>query len=379
MASLQYSLPPVLAERWDARRWPATLLRRTILRALLCLPFMVLGAWEDHRQVQSAVDLDLVRAGQAITFGSSKLDFLAHAYPPVPVVLARLVPGSPGSLAVFGALCAGGLLHICWERLARARVQGWLVALLLVGLAGTPIFWFNATENFVGFLGLACFAVAMAGTLDFLFSARTSGGFAAGLSLALAVLCDPAALVYAVSLIVAVPFLAWERFRDEPHIIRSTFAVLAFPTLAVLAAWTFLEWRFTGAVWHPLSVAPYAFRFHDGVLTGFVLSVRHVGWQVLCSPVFLVSAALVLRRRPVAFLGFLAVPLDLVLTSWFGLHTPTEQGLVLLSVLGVLAVPTQPNRLERTLYAVAVPAGVAASLLFADGPGVGSFLRGIGL
>jgi hypothetical protein len=349
------------------------------LRLVLCLPFVALGAWVDTRGVVSAVNASIAHDAQSFVFGSTGLGFLAHAYPPIPVALAKIVPGAPGSLAIVGALCAGGLLQLCWERLVRAQVPGWLAAMLLVGLAGAPVFWFTVTENLPGFLGLACFAVAMAGMLDFLFSARTSGGFVAGLSIGLAVMCDPSAIVYAASLLLAAPFLAWERFRHEPYAIRSTLAVLAFPAVALMAAWVFLQWRITGSVWHTLAIAPNAFRFPYGVLDGLSRSASLVGWQVLCSPVFVVSAALVLWRRPIAFCAFLVVPLDLVVAGWLGLLTSTGQGLVLLSLLGVLAVPTRPGRIPSILLAVAVPVGIVAPLLVVHAFGVWPFLRTIGL
>jgi hypothetical protein len=378
MASVPYSLPTVLAERWQARRWPATLSRRHLLRLALCLPYAALAAWIGVRGVSSPVAADLEHQARPLALGSNNLGFLAHAYPPVPVALARIIP-SAASLAIVGAFCAGGVLHLCWERLVRAQVPGWLIAVLLLGLGGAPIFWFNATENIVGFLGLACFAVAMAGVLDFMFSARTSGGFAAGLSLGLAVLCDPSALVYAASLMLAAPFLAWERFRKERYTQRSTLAVIAFPTIALVGAWSFLEWRFTGAVWHPLSVAPEAFHFPHGVLSGLSRSASRVGWEILCCPVFIVSAVFVLFRRPIAFVGFLAVPLDLTIAAWLGLHPATGQGLVLLNLLGVLAVPSRPGRGQSLTLAVAAAAGIAASLFLADGFGVWPFLRAVGL
>lgn len=379
MASTAYSPPSILTERWAPGRWPASFSNRALLRLALCFPFLALALWADHRGVSSAINVALVRQAAPVTLFSSNLAFLAHAYPPIPTALAAIAPGAAGGLSILGAFAAGGLLHLCWERLVRAEVPRWLIALLLVGLAGTPVFWFNATENLVGFLGLACFAMAMAGMLDFLFSARTSSGFVAGLGLGMAVLCDPAALVYAAGVMVAAPLLAWERFRRDPHAAASTIAVLIYPTVAFLAAWAFLEWRFTGAVWHQLAVAPHALSFSDGPYGGLTATARHVGLQLLCAPAFIVSAALVLRRRPIAFIAFLAVPLDLILSSWIGLHMQSEQGLVLLNLLGVLAVPRRPAKAVCGLYLVAVPVGTILSLHLADGSTITQFLHAIGV
>jgi hypothetical protein len=379
MDSVPYSLPSILTDRWLATRWPATFERRTLLRLLLCCPYLALAAWSNHRGYHSPANIGLWHQATPVYVFSSRLTFLARSYPPIPTLLAALVPGGINGLALLGALAAGGLLHLAWERLLRAEVPHWLIAVLLVGLGAAPIFCFNATQNLVGFLGLACFAVAMAGMLDFLFAGRTSSGFVAGLSLGLAVLCDPAALVYAASVLIGAPLLAWERFRRNPQAIASTMAVLVYPTFAFLGAWAFLEWRFTGTVWHQLPVAPDAFRFPHGVTSGLSAVLGHVGRQLICAPVFLLSWALVLRRRPVAFLAFLAVPLDLIVSAWIGLHTPTEQGLVLLNLLGVLAVPSRPGRVVSVLYLVAVPLGVLLSILYLDGTTIEHYLHAIGL
>lgn len=378
MASPPYRLPPALTERWAAARWPTTLGRRSLLRAGLSVPYVALAIWLDLHGIRSAENARLEHAaeglGSPITVGA-----MAHAFPPVPLAIARVLPGGAAALGIVGALCAGGILQLAWERLVRAQVPHWLVAVLLVGVGGAPVFWFNAVDNLVGFLGVALFAVAAAGMLDFLYLGRTSGGYAAGLSLALAVLCDPAALVYVGSILVAVPFLAWERFRNEPSSIRSAIAVIAFPSVAVLGAWAFLEWRFTGTVHHPLTLAPRAFTFPLGVTGGFLRAASHVGWQLLAAPIFAVTAVLLLFRRPVAFLALVAVPLDLVVTVWLGLHPSTEQGLVLLDLVGLLAVERRPGSLVSAVLAIETVAGLACALVLTDAAGTGQLLHVLGL
>ncbi|MGH8988937.1 MAG: hypothetical protein ACRDXC_10155, partial [Acidimicrobiales bacterium] len=298
---------------------------------------------------------------------------------PVPLLLARVLPGTTDALTVVGALCAGGLVHGCWERLVRAQVPAWLTALLLLGLGGAPVLWFSAIEDVAGFMGLACFAVAVGGALDFMFSRRTSGGYAAGVSLALAVLCDPAALVYVASLLAAAPFVVWQRFRQEPCSVRSTVAVLAFPTAALLAAWVFLEWRFTGAVWHPIPLAPGALQLPHGAVSALSRSAARVGWELVCCPVFALSALVVLRRRSPSVLAFLAIPVGLVAAPLLGVHASPAQELVLLDLVGLLAVPTRPRRLVAALYAATVPAGILLPLAVFGTSGLQGFLHGVGL
>lgn len=378
MASPPYSLPPVLTERWVGVRWPATLGRRTLIRLALSAPYVGLAIWLQVRGIHSAENVALERAARALGRSGVSVAGAARSFPPLTPAIARLLPGGAGTLGIVGALCAGGLLHLCWERLVRASVPRWLTAVLLIGVGGSPVFWFNATGNLTGFLGVVLFSVALAGMFDFLDLGRTTGGYAAGLSLALAALCDPSALVYAVSAALAVPFLGWERFRREPDAILSATAVVLFPTVAVLGAWAFLEWRFSGTVRHALLLAPAAFRFPSGVAGGLAAAASHVGWELSCAPVFVVAVVCLLQRRPIAVAGLLMVPLDLVLTSWFGLHAPTAQGIVLLGMTGLMALPSRPDRLVEVVLAVESIAGAACAVALTSGGGTGHLLHALG-
>ncbi len=379
MASPPYSLPPVLTERWSAVRWPATAGRRTLTRLALSAPYVVLAVWLQARGVHSLPNAQLERVAGSLSRPGATVGAVTRAFPPLGPAIARLLPGGPGTLGIVGALGAGAVLHLCWERLVRASVPRWLIVLLLAGVGGSPIFWYNATGNLVGFVGLIAFVVAAAGLLDFLYLGRTTGGYAAGLSMAFAVLCDPAALVYALSMAIAIPFLGWERFRGEPIAILSAVAVVVFPTVAAVTAWAFLEWRFTGTVNHSLLFASGAFGFPAGLAGGLRAAASHVGWELTCAPVFAVGAVSLLPRRPMAAVGLLAVPLDLVLTAWFGLHAQTGQGIVLLSIVGLMAVPSRPNRIIAAVLAVEAVAGAVCTVALSDVGGTAHLLRAMGL
>ena len=51
MASPPYSLPPALAERWAAVRWPATFGRRMLMRLVLSSPYVAIAVWLHVRGV----------------------------------------------------------------------------------------------------------------------------------------------------------------------------------------------------------------------------------------------------------------------------------------------------------------------------------------
>lgn len=277
----------------------------------------------------------------------------------MPVAIASLAPGGVAALGVIGALCAGGILQLAWARLARSEQPWWLAAIVLAGLAGTPLFWYAATEDAVGFIGLALFSAALAGMLDFAFSERTAGGFVAGICLAVGVLVDPAALVCVASVAIAAPFLAWERSRGVAGAHRATLAVLLFPSLAAVLAWTFFEWRFTGSPYHLYAVAPEMFHFPHGVAGGLDLALRGVGRAVLYTPLYLASGVLLVRRRPVAAIAYLLVAVDLVATIWLNMRYGAGQSRILLDLVALVALPRRPGR-STAIFLAVVGAGQIA-------------------
>ncbi len=378
MASPPYSLPPALAERWAAVRWPATFGRRMLMRLALSAPYVAIAVWLHVRGILTE-NVRLEQFARAFGRSGTSPGAVTRIFPPLAPAAARLLPGGAEALGIVGALAAGCLLHLCWERLVRASVPRWLVAVLLAAAGACPVLWLDAAGNVMGFLAVVLLAVAVAGMVDFLHFNRTTGGYAAGLSLALAVLCDPAALAFAAGVVLAVPLLGWERVRRELGSSLSGTAVVLFPTVAVLGAWAFLEWRFTGAVRHSLLFAPYAFHFRTGVLAGLAAAASRVGWELSCAPVLLVAAICLWRRRPLVAAGLLVVPLDLVLATWLGLHVPTAEGIVLLGVTGLMVVPTRPDRLVSAVLAVEAVAGAACAVALTGAGETGQLLRALGL
>lgn len=336
-------------------RWPRTLTSRVLLRAVLCLPYLAIALWCAARGVHSPVNAALSHQGAAVRWGSAGLSWIANAYPPIPVAIASLIPGGATLLGVGGAVCAGGVLQLVWERLRAAALPWWTVALVLLALGGTPVFWFVATEDLSGFVGLALFAIALGGLLEFLLGGRTTGGFVAGIALALAVLSDPSALLYVASVFAAAPLLLRGRAL-HPGARRSAIAVIVFPALAAIAGWAFFEWRFTGAPFHVSAAAPGMLRFPGGVLAPLSSALERVGVVLGESPLFLLAGGLLVKRRPLAALAYLLVPLDLVAMLWLGLRTPISQGFVLMGLTAVLSLPRRPSR--RVALAVALAAVV---------------------
>lgn len=380
MASRLFPLHPQSAaehwetRHWETRRWPATIRARQLLRLVLCLPYVALAAWAALRGVRLPADAELAHAAAALNGG---LGFLEQPRP-LALLVARVLPGTPGSLAVAGALGAGGLVQLVWERLVRARVPRWLTVLLIVGFAAAPFLWWTALSNLAGIMGVACLAVAITGTMEFLFGRRTSAGYAAGVSFALAMLCDPLAVICVAALLVAAPFLAWPRLREEPYSVRSTLAILAFPSVALVGIWAFLEWRFTGAVAH-VPFMPIGAHLGSGVLSALGRAGSQAGWNLVCAPIFVLSAFFALRRRALAFIAYCLVPAALFVAELLGLHASLVTSVALMSVLGLVAVPSSPARVHAVLYAAAVPASLIVPLVVMGSADTGSLLHALGM
>jgi hypothetical protein len=139
--------------------------------------------------------------------------------------------------------------------------------------------------------------------------------------------------------------------------------VIAFPAVAALLGWTFLEWRFTGSAFAWVRDLPGAFEFPDGVAGGLGDAVRSVGIGLAISPLFVVTQVLLIRRRIEAVLVAALPVLGLMLSLWLGLRAPAGHSVVLLGILAVLSVPRRPSRTTAAVLAGVAVAGWVAVVL----------------
>jgi hypothetical protein len=363
-AVLTHPASPALAvpsaRRVERRRWPETALARWGLRLALASPYLALATWLTSRQVPAGQNLRLESSAGLVEWGSRDLgSFIGSMYPPAPIALASLLPGGANGLGFVGALTAGVVLHLMWERLHEREVPGWLIGVLLVGFGCTPAFAYLSVEDLSGFVGLGLFAVALAGFLRFAAAGDTEGGFVCGLALGVAVACDAVSPIYAACLGVAAPFVAWHRYRGEPRSARASALVIAFPAMGALGAWTFLQWRFTGSAFGWLTDVPGAFEFEDGVWAGLGDSFRRAGIGLVISPVFVLTQVLLVRRRREALL-VASLPLVGTATSlWLGLRVASGHTVVLLGMIALMSVPRRPTRPTSVALAAASVLGLA--------------------
>jgi hypothetical protein len=230
-------------------------------------------------------------------------------------------------------LATGLMLAALGERLIRWEVPVRIGVPLLV-----PAVAFAGSQDLTGILTVAFLALALEAFVQFAVAGQTAGAFHAGLLLAGAVLCAPVAVVVALALGVAAPFVAAERGRAEP----ATWVVLAFPSVAALACWAFLDWIFNG--FGDLGLDPAPGQAFEGAL----LAVAH-------TPLYVAVAILFAVRRPRALAGYLVPVLGVFVGLLVGLPSSGVTAYLLLTFVALVAVPRSPSRrLATFLGAVAL-------------------------
>ena len=315
-----------------------------MLRVVLGLPFVVVALIADRRGITSDANQRLEEAGRSIDWGADRLDFLGAVYPPIPTGVAAVLPGGALWSGLVGALAGGVVLQVLAERLRVREVPTWLLVMLVASVGASPAFIYLSTQELAGFLGMALFAFALAGLLRFAVDGDTEGGFQCGLALGVAAMCDPATAVFAAFMAIGAPLVAWRRYRGQEGAVSATLAVVIFPTVAAMGGWAFVEWQFTGAAFASVRALPDFLAFPEGVVDGLRSEFIAVFRRVLITPVFVISAVLIARRRPIAVGGQVMALLSLTVTQWLGLNLGTGQTLVIIASIGLMTVPWRPSR-----------------------------------
>ena len=368
MASVTSTSTPLTVRRPQWAEWtdrPEVLdppARRWALRAAFAAPLVAVAGLAAARGYQDGANTALVEHARAIEWGSRHLGFVGTVYPPIPTVIARLIP-SAGALGIVGAIAGGFLLEAVHRRVRAAGVsRAWALALVAT-LAVSPGFVLTATTELANFLAITLLVVAVDGFVRFTHRGQTHGGFRAGLALGLAGLCHPSAILCAVGFAVAAPMIAHHRYRGQRAAGRATAAVLLFPTVAGLAGWTFLCWRFTGS---PLawlhSSAPELFEIGS---FGHVLSTAggQIWLPLVLTPTFLAVVALIVRRRGVLSAAGVALP-AFVLALAAGLGFAVSRG-AMAALLGMTALCSLPRMTRRASIAIAAIAIIGLVLKWA--------------
>ncbi|MFI5839155.1 hypothetical protein ACIA8K_05485 [Catenuloplanes sp. NPDC051500] len=299
------------------------------------------------------------RIGSYIRWGSDDLSFASRLFPPLPAAVAGLTPFGTRGLGVAGALLAGVVLGVLAERLTKS-LPVWLAGVLLAGLGALPAFGVLAVSDFAGFAVVALLSMGLAGMVRFVADGDTGGGFACGLAMGAAVMCDLSAVLFTIMLAVSCALII--RLRGfggaevEPGLIRASMLVIVFPAATALAGWSFLEWRFAGTFYQGLDG-----RWGPNVITGGLAGLaahpwRELGEAVLRTPVFLAVLFLgVLHRRWISVLLLPSPPLLFGLAVALGLPLSPQEALLVLGVTALVA-PMPAGRVTIVVLCVAVGA-----------------------
>jgi hypothetical protein len=352
------SVPTPLRRRWPDRDW-----QRRALRLGLAAPLIALGWWAWHHGFASPAHRQVELQAERLVAGGPELAGLDQAYPPMPTLIAILVPGGTLGLSVAASLAAALLLFFTWERLYRRNFAWWMVLALLPPLFLVPAVAYFASQSIAGVASFSLLALALQRFMRFLAHRDTEAGFVTGLALGGAFLFDPMAVFYALALGLAAAPVALDRFRREPTAVPATVSVMIFPTLFLVVAWSFLEWRFTGHVFGTLVANPDFLAFRGGAGTAFVAAAHTVGAMLLHVPLYLAVALVYAVRRPIALIGLLVLLPGSVVAVWLGLRFTPVTAYVLFTVVALMAVPRNTGRfLQALLVAAAVTQLVLAWL-----------------
>ncbi len=365
MASAATSLHAPAFLRWRHERWPRATWARWVVRLVVAIPFIGLADLADHTAGVSADNVALHRDATSLRWASGQLGWVAHAFPPIPLAVARVLPGGASGLAIAGGLCTGYLIQLTIERMILRSVPVPTTIVLTAAIAGTPVFWYLATGDFATFLTLCLLSVALTGLLDFTFNRSTESGFIAGIGFGLASLCDLSAVPFALAGALAA-FVVTPKSHAVREVARrrAAAAVVLFPTAASVAGWEFLQWRFSGSWTASLTRAdPALFRFPGGVWPSLLHAVDSVGADLVYVPVLIAAGALLLARRPTSLVSCVTFVGCVILDLWVGAALSGATVVILLAVVGLAMLPERPTVAERSMLWVCVAAQVAMAFV----------------
>lgn len=351
MASPATSLHAPTFLRWRQERWPRTSRARWVVRLAVAIPFVALADLANAAGGPSPNNVALHHQATSLHWVGGQLGWIAHAYPPLTLSVARLFPGGARGLAIAGGLCTGILIQLTVERLLLRAIPIANAVVLTAGVALTPAFWFLASQDFSAFLTLSLLSIGLTGLLDFTFNRSTESGFIAGIGFGLATMCDLAALPFAVAGALATLFVAPQaKAVREIARRRAAATVVLFPSAAALAGWAFLQWRFSGSWTESFTRAdPMLFRFPGGVWVSLARAASSVGHDLVFAPVLVAAAALLFVRRPSSSLACLAFVGCVIANRWVGV---SFSGPTVVVLLGVVALVLLPERLKASEQAV---------------------------
>ncbi len=323
----------------------------------LALPLIGLAVWANHQGFISPSLQWVEHRGNLVTSGSGFTN-IQYLYPPMPVLLAIILPGGYFSLAIVTCLFSGLMLAILMRRIGRPDD----IVVLALPMVAVPAMWYVAAEALPTVIAMTFLAIALHGFIQFATYGETYGGFVAGISLAVCYAADPGALLYAGVMCLFVPLIAAERYHGDPQAPIGVCAVLVFPCVAMAACWSFLIWKFSGVWPGNFGYAPNAavLKFPYGVVDGLGRSMVSALEDLARAPLYIVAVLLMsIRRRAVNISAGLILPvLALGGALWLGFDYSSVASYFMFTLLAVTVIVEHQLIDSRLMWLVLLAAAV---------------------
>jgi hypothetical protein len=330
----------LMVQRLRQEGFPRSSAMRWLLRLAFASPYLAIALFVNlsGSTIAGTPNASLAERAASISWDSLDIVWLEQLYPPVTTIVAALLPGGRLGLALLGAAVAGGLLLRLLEIMVQRSYPRGTMVFLLVAFAANPLFVYTATENFEGIVCLGLFGVGLADTVRFFAWNDTQAGFRAGLLFMLTVLASPAGFFYVAVAVLAAPFLRLAR-REQAGARAANVLILAFPTIASLLAFAFLEWAFVG---RPFSFVPALVA--DGRPFADVMTILFTTFNgfLVMAPVLSAWLVALIVRKPGAILVSTLVFFGVVANSVLGFLPVNSAGdtFLLMVVMAIVLIPT---------------------------------------
>jgi len=388
MSTVELEAPAPLRPRTRSlRRPPRTRLDpyprdpvfRWLVRLGFAAPFIVAAfiASANPTPVGESRNAQLAESVGSIPWESVDASWLSNIYPPISTLLATVIPGGRLGLGILGALLAGVLLQRILTILVQRRVPLSTTIILMLALAGNPLFFFMAIENLPAFLGLAFFGIALSDVVRFVVWGNTQSGFRAGLYMMLATLSDLSGILYVATAALAAPFLRHRR-AHQAGARGANLLVIVFPTLGALGAILLLNLIFLRSLSGPMGkeLAEGSGQRFTALIDVFATP---TGW-LLVAPVVSAWIIAIIVRRPGAIIVSSLVFLALLGAFVIGFLPSGSAGntYIMMILLAIALIPNSRTPLTNVLVdVVAVCQIVIAWMTAIDRPIVHDWMNSI--
>ncbi len=368
------------AVRARLQGFPQNRIARWALRLGFALPYVIIAIVNDAsgRVLTGAPNSALFGGAVGLNWNTIDIGLLERLYPPVTTILASVVPGNRLGISILGAVVAGFMLQRLLEIMVQRRFAPGTIVILMLALAANPLFAYTATENFEGMLCLALFGIGLADTVRFVAWNDTRAGFRAGLLFMGAVLSSGAGFIYVLIAIVTAPFLRLGRF-DQPGARSANVLILAYPSIAAVTSFAFLELLFLGK---PFNFVSYVIGGGQSAIEIIQTLFTTLNGALVIAPVVSAWVIALIVRKPWAILISTLVFLGVVVSSVYGLLPANSAGdtFILMVVMAIALIPTARQFPTVLLVDIVATAQIAIAWLAAfNRPIVLEWMQGLGL